>query len=182
MIQKKDISYYNQLNYDIITRKLGNFYYLLIPELNLIVESEDLCNGFEKLEEKKKLLFSDMINAKAEDIINEPISSSIKNSFSELPLFCIKTLIVFFLFASLLSVIFIGTLPLANSIINRIPRGVVASSYAFANKVNTKLATLSDEDKQKLRIKYRKILHEIKPFVDETRLIFEDMKKENDIK
>jgi len=175
MEKKKDLSYYTQLNYDIIIRNHGNLYYLVIPELSLIVESEDLSDAYKKLEKEKKQLFSDMISAESEDVINEPRSIVIKkNLFSELPLFCIKILLVFFVCISLLGVIFIGTLPLANSLITRIPTRIMASTHTFVIKAKTKLTNLTDDEKQKLRMQYRRLLHEIKQFIDDAKAVFEE--------
>ncbi|MCK5541107.1 MAG: hypothetical protein KAI40_00325 [Desulfobacterales bacterium] len=179
MDTKKDLSYYTQLNYDIIIREQNQLYYLLIPELSLIVESKDLNNGYKKLEEEKKLFFSDMINAKAGNNINEPNPKVIrKGSFSELMLFCIKMFLVFFVCTSLVGIIFIGTLPLANSLVSNIPRRVATSTYAFATKVNTKFANLTDEDQQKLRMQYKSLLHKIKPFIDDTIEVLAEPKSE----
>jgi hypothetical protein len=173
MEKKHDLSYYTQLKYDIIIRNHDNLYYLVIPELSLIVESENLSDAYEKLEEKKKQLFSDMMISESEDVINEPRSKVIKKSFfSELPVFCIKIMIVFFVCISLLGVIFIGTLPLANSLVTGIPIKAAVSARAFVIKVNTKLTNLTDDQKQKLRIQFRTLLQEIKPFIDDTKIVF----------
>ncbi len=195
MGKKKDLLYYTQLNYDVIIRNHDNLYYLVIPELSLIVESEDLSKAYEKLEEKKKQLFSDMIISESEDAISIPRSKIIKkNSFFELPLFCIKTLLVFFVCISLLGVMFIGTLPLLNSLVISMPARIKTSTYALVSEattkatnalvsktmttVQTKLMNLTYDEKQKLRSQYRKFLEEVKPFFDVTKTVFEE-KNEN---
>ena len=173
MGKKNDLSYYMQLNYDVILRNQGNLYYLFIPELCIIVGSEHLSHAYENLEKEKKQFFLNMINANAEDVINEPQSKVIKKSFlSELPIFCIKTLLVFFVCTSLLGIIFIGTLPLANSIISGIPIKMTALTYAFATKVNTKLTSLTDEEEQEIKLKYRRMLYEIKYLIDDVKTVF----------
>lgn len=180
MGKKNELSYYTQLNYDVIIRNHDNLFYLVIPELSLVVESEELNNAYEKLEKEKKQFFADMISAKSEDAINEPRSKVIKkNFFSELPIFCIKIMIIFFVCTSLLGVLFIGTLPFANSIVTGIPRKAVISVHAITTKVNAKLTNLTSDQKLKMRMQFRKFLLEAKPFIEDIKTVFVE-KNENE--
>ena len=166
----KDLSYFMNLKYYVILRYQNGLYYLFIPELSIIIEDENLGNAYDKLEEEKKQYFSKMINSNSTDAINEPNLTAIKNRFlSELPLFCAKVFVVILICISLFGAIVIGTLPVVGSIAYEMPTKVRKFTAAVVKKII--YTKISDKRKQEMRVQFRKILHELKPFVDDINTI-----------
>jgi len=176
MNKQKDLTYYKKLNYDIILKKINDDYYLFIPELSLIVEEKSLSEAYEKLEKEKEKFFKKIIELNAIDTVREPAPVMFrKKLFTDLAMFFTKTLIII----SICSAAFIGTLPFVNAFVaNRISgipgdaiKGLVTN---LSYRLNYKLNNMTREDKEKMRLELRKTIKEIKPFVDEIKVLFKD--------
>jgi len=95
--------------------------------------------------------------------------------FTDLAIFFTKTLIII----SICSAAFIGTLPFVNAFVaNRISgipgdaiKGLVTN---LSYRLNYKLNNMTREDRERMKLELRKTIKEIKPFVDEIKVLFKD--------
>jgi len=172
MKNKKDISYYKKLNYNVILKKIDNNYYLFIPELSLIVEGKSLDEAHGRLETEKENCFKKAADLDALDIIREPGPVIFrKKLFIDLAMFFTKTLIV----VCICSIAFIGSLPLVNVfLIQGLAKTTKALVKEFPRKIYNKLDNMSDEEKEEMKLKLRKLVQDIKPFIDEVRVLSKD--------
>ena len=169
----KDLSYFMGLKYNAILKKQNGSYFLFIPELSLIVEGKTPDDVCKKLESEKEEYFRRVIELNAQDTVKEPVAVVLrKRLFLDLISFFSKALIVLICLFAIYSFI-IWSLPAISQKIGQIPR----ETYSFARQLSTEIFTgldnLSAEDKERIREKIRKRLHQIKPFVDELRVFFE---------
>lgn len=176
MKNKKDINYYKKLNYNVILKKMDSDYYLFIPELSLIVEGKSLDEVYERLETEKESYFKKAADMDALDIIKDPAPVVFrKKLFIDLAMFFTKALIII----SICSAAFIGSLPFVNTFVTgRISRASANAAKAlvteFSYRVNYKLDNMSGEDRERARLKLRKVLQEIKPFINEVKVLLQD--------
>ena len=167
MDKLKDLEFFMKLNYNIILNKKSDFYYLFIPELSLIVEDKTLAGAYEKLDNKKEKYFKRVIELDAQGTVKEPVAIVLrKRLFMDLISFFSKSIIILICLFVIFSFM-LGSLPDISKKIG----------YSFAKQLSTEIFTKLDnitiEDKEKIRLKIRKSLQQIKPFVDEFRILFE---------
>ena len=82
MCDQLKIHYYLNLNYDIITNKIGSNFSLLIPELAIQQEDDNLDVAYKRLEEDKKKYFKSMIARDQEHYINLPTGEKSEKVFT----------------------------------------------------------------------------------------------------
>jgi predicted RNase H-like HicB family nuclease len=176
MKNSKDVNYYKKLNYNVILKKIDSNYYLFIPELSLIVQGKSLDEAYGRLEIEKENCFKKAADMDVLNTIKEPEPVMFrKKLFVDLAMFFTKTLIII----SICSAAFIGTLPFVNAFVaNRISgipgdaiKGLVTN---LSYRLNYKLNNMTEEDKEKMKLELRKTIKEIKPFVDEIKVLFKD--------
>ncbi len=184
MTKVADLDYYKKLNYSAILKHIGGNYYLFVPELSLVVKSNSLDEAYKKLESAKEALFSNATHMDVLNFIKTPASISFrKKLFLELTMFFTKTLLIVFLFV----VFSVATLPFVQVVLikglNLSPIKELSANvynklrvipYESSVNIYNKLKDMSDEDKEKMRLDFRKILQDIKPFVDEIRNLSRD--------
>lgn len=179
MDKQKSLDYFMKLNYSPILKKIGNRYYLFIPELSLITEEDDLKVAYEKLEEEKARYFKRAIDLGIQDTVKEPISvAATKRVISGLFAFFMKTLIV-----SLVCItIFIGSLSIISGFMNRIvDQGLTRTKNIVIERlarVYYKLDDMSEREKENLRLRLKKAVENIKPYTDEIKVLWKDETKE----
>lgn len=173
MNKQRDLDYFMQLDYDVILKRKGGVYYLFIPELSLIVKGKNLNETYEELEKEKKKYFEKAIEIDGDkkEIVKEPKNVIIKeNLFTNLIPFFIKTAFVVAVFG-VLSYIFVGKLSiLASQSLDH----VVAQSLEEINRQNLKLNRMNESDKEYLQLQIRNKVQQIKPFIDEIRVLWDE--------
>jgi hypothetical protein len=164
MRQTKNLNYFLKLNYNVVVKRVNDSYYLYIPELSLIAVGNDLKEAYKKIEQEKTKYFKRVINLGAEDTVKEPTFLAVKNKIlTDLVLFFTKTLIVFFiLFLLVLSGLPFLTNFFTNSI-KQIPNTVSNLIFDYSDR----LIKLPQDNKNKLRLRLKNVVKEIKPFTDE---------------
>ncbi len=171
MIKNKDLQYFKNLNYTVILKRKGGFYYCFIPELSLIAQGKDVNEACKNLENEKEHYFKNMIESDNQDMVQEPLPLRARNKLlGELGMFFAKTFSV----VSITTVFVLASLPFVNDVfvnrLTRIPSQIKIGVIKFADK----LENMSDKDKEELRLKIRKIRQEVQPFLDELKAPAED--------
>lgn len=68
--------------------------------------------------------------------------------------------------------------PIIESLLTYVTSGMLLKarglSVDFTNRVITKLNAMSGEEKDELRLKIREVVRQVKPFVDEVRVLLQD--------
>jgi hypothetical protein len=173
MNKQKDLEYFLKLNYSVILRKENGFYYLFIPDLSIIVEDRDLGMAYTKLEKEKEAYFRRIIEMDAQDTIKEPASVLLRRKIPlDLFMFFIKTLII----AVTFTVVIIASQPVLDSFISHelLTLRLKAKTFMleFPAKVDSKLKSLTPEQKEAFRLQLRSMVGELRPFVSELRLLW----------
>ena len=168
----RDIDYFNALSYDVLLRKNGTTFSLCIPELSCVVESEDISIAYQKLEFKKNEIFKEMITSDLSYVIQKPERVILNESI-------IKTLYPFMVKAiTVCGVIFFTALAtiyvVHDSVKQLAPSGPLALIRNQAAHVKHGLEAMTDDDKKELRLKIRITLLEIKPFLDEFKVLWQE--------
>ncbi|MFC1574218.1 hypothetical protein ACFL30_03460 [Candidatus Latescibacterota bacterium] len=141
MNEKKDISYFMNLNYEVILKKKDNLYCLIVPELSLVVTDENLESGYEKLREEKEAFFKKIIELNALEKVNEPSGEKKQTKLipgiDELVPLCIKTLAVTATIAFVLFIVSVFIVPMFNplgkSFNNSLSQGVNTAVSSLKN-------------------------------------------------
>ena len=172
MNQQKDLEYFMKLNYNVILKRKDSYYYLFIPELSIIVENEDLDEAYKKLEKDKVLYFKKVIKLDAQDTVKEPMHLVERGKlFSDLSAFFIKVCLITFVF---LITIF-ASLPFVDSfVVHRISQLPVTLIREIPNKIFNKIENMSVEKKEQRILELRKMVQQLKPFIDEVHILFDD--------
>ncbi len=165
MTKARDLQYFMKINYTVILRRKGDLYYSFIPELSLIAEGKDANEACKKLENEKEVYFKRMIESGNQEMIKEPLPLRARNKLlEELGMFFAKT----FIAGALITVFVLGSLPFVDDVLigrrlNQIPTKIRVAAEHYVDK----LAAMSPEDREQTRQKLRKIIQEIRPFLDE---------------
>jgi len=165
MNKNKDLQYFMKLNYTVILKRKGAFYYCFIPELSLITDGKDANEAYKGLEHEKEVYFKRMIESGNQEMIKEPLALKARNKlFEELALFFAKI----FITVSIIAFFVLGSLPFINDVfissrLNRIPSQIKSMAELLADKLDS----MSEKDKVQIKLKIRKINHELRPFLDE---------------
>ena len=172
MNQQKDLEYFMKLNYNVILKRKDSYYYLFISELSIIVENEDLDKAYKKLEKDKVLYFKKVIKLDAQDTVKEPMHLvERKKLFSDLSAFFIKMCLIAVVF---LITIF-ASLPFVDSfVVSRINKLPVTLIREIPNKIFNKIENMSVEKKEQRILELRKMVQQLKPFIDEVHILFDD--------
>jgi outer membrane murein-binding lipoprotein Lpp len=175
-MDRKDPEYFQKLEYNTILRKIGDMYYLFIPELSLIVEGKDLNETYRRLEQEKEAYFKKAAELGTQDAIPVPASLAMrKRVLSDLGLFFVKAVIV----GSIFVAVFIGSLPLINDIfinqrINQLSNDARTLVTQLSTRGNTKLQNMTPEQKARMKENLKEIVAELKPYFDEVRILWEE--------
>lgn len=154
--REKQLSYYQNLNYEIILKRKDDGYLLIIPELSIYSLNNDLETGYAEIMEKKNAFFKVMIDDGNQKFINLPDNSStIRKNFLQMEF--IPFLIKFAIVAAFVVVLFVVNtkteLNLYNNIQERISgyineKLVNARNYFEKNFKEDNAAALPDEKKK----------------------------------
>ena len=168
----RDAEYFKKLSYDVILRKKGKMFVLFIPELSCLAEDESIEDAYKKLEAEKEKYFKEMIELDLAEHIGSPERTEITKSFiSTLMPFIAKCAIVcFFIFLTGLVV---------TRRVSHIIHPLVPGSYpsivrdSFSSSLQ-KIDSMSEEEKEKVKLELQRAVQQLKPFVDEVKLLWQD--------
>ncbi len=179
MDQQKDLEYYMNLNYEVIIKMKNERYYLIVEELSIIVEGDTLNEAYEKIHKEKEQYFKKAIESDALHLVKEPQYLVKKEKlFRDLPQFFAKVLIITVIFAFMANVVvgsIIGKLSfnmgeLATNSINQI----ALNSLKQLRILNHRFNTTSESRKEEIRLRLRQKVRQMKPFIDELRVLLEE--------
>ena len=179
MNQQKDLKYFMKLNYNVILKRKDSYYYLFIPELSIIVEDKDLDIAYKKLEEEKVLYFKKAKELDVLDTVKNPISLvATKTLFGDLSAFFVKVCLV----ALIILITIFASLPFVDSFvfrrINNLPNvayeGVRTFIKEIPSKISNKVDNMSPEEKEEKILELRKMVQQLKPFIDEVSVLLDD--------
>ena len=179
MSDQKDLEYYMNLNYDMVLKVKNNRYYLFIEELSIIVEGDTFDDVYEKLHKEKEKNFNKVIESGAWQIVKEPKQvRARKKLFTGLLQFFVKVLIIAFILAFASNIIIgniIGKLSLnVSELVSQSVNQVAKSSLQQIRTLNNRLNTLPEGRREEIRLRLRDKARQLKPFVDELRVLLED--------
>ena len=176
----KDLEYYKKLQYEVITKKRKNRFEVIIPELAIIEEDESLEKAYEKLESEKEKYFQEMIENDYQDYIKEPEGEKIKKEYIPGLTNYLKKLTI-----TLIIVIFLGIVGMKVTLdeVKRETLRIVSPDNVLRELIDEScrfrevLKNIPDERKEEIRLELRKTVKEIKPFFDEFRPLFQDIRR-----
>ena len=172
---EKDLEYFFKKEFIVVLKKRGDCFVLYIPELCIFAQDENLADAFKKLEAEKMKYFKAVIDYDLQDIDNQFRGVDIKKQKGLL----VQNLVPFII--KLLIIIFIGIIGMG--VISKEIRKRANPEYLFlqtnrmVNELNKKIGSMSDEKKEELMLKLKKVVQNVKPFVDEFRILLEDDSK-----
>mgnify|MGYP001561477685 CR=1 FL=1 len=164
---EKDLEYYKKLTYDIILKKKGDQFVLIIPELCCIEENATLEKAYEKLELEKEKYFKEIIEIGSQAYIREPgaIKHKKSNLFNSLLPFMIKLVIII--------VVGVVMMQVAAAKLKSSERKISKKAQNVITDINNKLKKMPPEKKEEIRKELREIVHNVKPFVDEIKKLLD---------
>jgi len=170
--KRKDLEYFMKLNYNVILKKRNELFFLYIPELSLIVEKNNLDEAYEELEKEKEIYIKNALDLDAQDTIEEPVPIKLRKSLvaNFLPFF-IKLFIVIF-------IVSIFSLPIVRFVgyqLGQMRGNAVRFMWHLPERINNKLKNMSVEKKEEKLIEIRGVIEQIKPFVEEFRVLLIDI-------
>ena len=179
MDKQKDLDYYMNMNYDVVIKKKNERYYLIIEELSIIVDGDTLNEAYEKLYKEKEKYFKKAIESDALHFVKEP-QHYVKREklFRDLPQFFVKVLIIAVIFAFMSNIVIgsiIGKLSFnIGELVSNSINQIALNSLKQLRILNNRFTTTSERRKEEIRLRLRQKVRQIKPFVDELRVLLED--------
>ena len=196
----KDLEYFRELQYDVVVKKRKDRFIVFIPELAILCEDENLEKAYEKLEYEKEKYFQEMIANEYQDHIREPEGGKITKTsvanISNLAEYLIKlgiTVVIVVIFGAVgmkvtLNKVRHETQNIVNivdefkrakrSYIDNAPEIIIGQSRNLANRLIYEINNMPDEKKEKIRLKLRETIKQVKPFFDEFRPLLQDIPTE----
>lgn len=176
MSKTKDLQYFMGLNYDVVMRRKGEEFCLFIPELSITAYGKDIGDAYANLTAEKERYFKNIVEFDLQETVSEPASVTIrKKQYHELVQFILKILVVFVLIVILFTALFLPVLASFEKAVSRtaasIPEKVIPR---VVEKVEGQLTRMSDEDREKTRLRIRAVVTSLKPFADEFKVLFAD--------
>jgi len=172
--KQKNLEYFMKLNYNVILKRRNKLFYLFIPELSIIVEKYNLNEAYEKLEIERELYIKKAIELNAQETIEEPAPIKFKKTlFANYLPFFVKLFIIVF-------IVSIFSLPIARYVSyqsSQMPRKSVSFLWNLPESINNKLRNLSVEKKQDKILEIRGAIEQIKPFIEEFRVLLNDIQE-----
>lgn len=174
--KQKDLGYFLKREYDVTLKKRGEHLILFMPELCLLAEDKDLAEAYKKLEDAKVKYFQKIIDYNLQDTFSD-ISKEKRDtrhkklSSYNLSSFMIKFIIIIFIG-------FISVQVVSNKVMNKIrTENIFDATKRAVGTISVKIAAMPDEKKEELKLKLRDVIHNIKPFTDEFKVLLEDNPK-----
>ena len=175
MTKREDLNHFMHLNYSVILKKVKDSYFLLIPELSMIVEDEDLSKAYEILEREKEAYFNKIIILNEQDAVKEPAENLVKKRlWPDLTRFFLKTVII----AVVSFLVLACSQPFFDVFVSKrlsqLPSAVSPMLMGLSEKAYSKLDSMPPEKQKELRLKLGRLIQQIKPFTDEIKVLWEE--------
>ncbi|MBF0102680.1 MAG: hypothetical protein HQK77_17395 [Desulfobacterales bacterium] len=178
-METKGLDYYNSLEYTVILKKLKDRFLLYIPEICSIAEDENLNQAYVKLAQDKESYFKKLIENGYEDLIKLPeISQPKQNKTKSGYGFWVDLISFFIKFSAVGFVILLSIQTILPKLVipdfRNIDKILINKGIHYILKTEEILRTIPPEKKEKLYVKYRSLIHEMRPFVDELKNLLKD--------
>jgi len=171
----KDIDYFNELSYDVILRKKGDGFILFIPEISCLSEDKDLSVAYQKLKVRKQELFHEMIASDLSESIPEPERTTANKNITTSMLYFITKVI---LGSALFFLVTITGVFMAQDTIKK-QLSPTMTAYSFVQyqgaKIKLMLEEMPESKKKELQLKIRTLLIELRPFLSEFKILWEEL-------
>ncbi|MHB9073482.1 MAG: hypothetical protein ACYC6G_08150 [Desulfobaccales bacterium] len=153
-------------DYDLIVKKRKGLFVVVISELALIAQDKDLNNAYKKIEIEKKKYFKEMIELGLSKSINEPKRRERAKGFGlELIRFTANFVIICLL---------IGAVGLVGAKYLVTPEFILGKAIGLVRATGQRVETMAPERKLELKKKLHKFIEQVKLFIDEFNISFED--------
>ncbi len=166
---KDIVEYFQNLDYDVIVKRRRGMFVVIIHELSLIAKDVSLDNAYKKIEMEKEKYFKEMIELDLSKSINEPKGrKGTKALSSDLSRFVAKCAIVLLLIGLVGMVGASGGKHLISS------QYILSKVTGFARQISQKIESMPETRKAELKRKLHKSIEQLKPFVDEFKLLWQN--------
>lgn len=168
---ERNLEYFKRLNYNVVLKKKGDCFVLFIPDLCCMGEDASMEKAYEKLELEKEKYFQEMIESGSQSYIREPeaVKLNKSNLLNNLLPFLIKLLII--------GLVGVVGMQVAVTRIKSAERKISKNALSAVTNLNNKLKGMSPEKKEEIRMELRETVQNVKPFVDEIKVLIEDKQK-----
>ena len=172
---KDMLSYFLNLNYDVIVKRRQGVYIVVLKELSLIAKDERLDYAYKKIEMEKNKYIKEMIELGLSKSINKPKGEERTKAFSSV-LYRFKAIfvIIFMLIGFVGIAGLIGYVGMVRAKYLITSDFILSKGKAFARTVSVKIENMPEERKSELKNKLHKLLEQLKPFRDEIKIFIED--------
>ncbi|MFC1509186.1 hypothetical protein ACFL60_05820 [Candidatus Omnitrophota bacterium] len=179
MKKERNLEYYMNLEYTFLLKKKRDSFVFFIPELQIFSEAKTINEAYENLDEEKEKYFQKILEFEAHDIVKKPISHPlVKSIFSETVSYIADIIKPTLKISTALFIItllgYVLIMPLTNKFINVNMSKIAYSGMLQVAKIMKIHISMSDELKESKIENLRKYIQEIKPFVDEIKVLWEE--------
>ncbi|MCK9614367.1 MAG: hypothetical protein M0R48_02550 [Candidatus Omnitrophica bacterium] len=178
MDKEVDLEHFKNFKYDVVIKKRGKKFVLVIPELGIIEEDDNLEKAYQRVEAGKEKHFQKIIQFDLQDEIVEPKKviaeklDSKKIFITNIAIFVTKVIII----------LFIATLAV-NFISDRIGNITSVSISQFVNEkaksCYNRLHDIPDEKIEKTKLQVRNAIKKFKPILNEFKVLLHDDAQQN---
>ena len=180
MKRDRDIDYFMELNYASIMRIVKGQCYVFVPELSIIAKGKSPNEAYEAMEQQKREYFTRVVVLGVQESVEEPRPIAARRRINaDFGVFSIKCLILSIIFAGIL---LISVFSLDKLVVDRM--GEFRSSInawisedlpnATISAVTARLRELSDESNEQQRDELKRSIRQLKPYIDELKVMFEE--------
>ena len=166
---KDIVEHFQNLDYDVIVKRRRGMFVVIINELSLIAKDVSLDNAYKKIEIEKGKYFKEMIELDLGKSINEPKGrKGTKAISSDLRRFVAKCAIV------LLMIGLVGMVGVSGGKHFISSQYILSKVRGFGHQISKKIENMPEIRKAELKTKLHKSIEELKPFVDEFKILWEN--------
>lgn len=161
---EKNLDYYLNLPYTMLSGEAGGSCYFYIPDLSLFAEGPDFDQAYKAMRAKKEEFFRRVIELNLHDTVTLPQPVKLRNALSfELISTAVKSVII----AVVLGFVFLtGILFVNDLVVKRLLIQAPRKAKIYVNRIVSKIEHMSPQEKEALRQKIATIAAEIRPLLD----------------
>jgi len=158
----KNISFFRELNYDLVVRRTQNGYIVSIPELSLSAEDSQFEDALRKLNKRVETHFKHLLEQGRTNEIVLP-GGRIKGGRKDLISFAIKG-------AGILLICLILIRALHNTAV-QIPHKALQLGLNSLKSTTHQFESMAEDEKQAARIRIKALLIDLKPYMQDFRAV-----------
>tara|TARA_Y100000590_G_C15671870_1_gene996549 strand:- start:1203 stop:1859 length:657 start_codon:yes stop_codon:yes gene_type:complete len=172
--KREKLDYLNSLQYTVLLKENKDKFYLVIPEISIVVVSNNLDEAHKDLIKQKQDYFTDLLDCKAEDEIKFPRKTSHAHEiYHSLKLFIYKLLIICLLGGVTIT---ISSVLIGNKIAE-IPESIANISMVdiakkIVSETNNYIVDVPEETHQERLEKLHELVIVLRPLVQELETLF----------